>query len=294
MTRFAAEFSNIPRITKFLLIANFVVFILQYLSRDLLTYLLSLHYFTSEDFHFFQLFSYMFLHGGFSHLFFNMFALWMFGQVIENHLGTNRFLIYYLVCGIGAGLIQELSWYWSGVNPYFVNQYMTVGASGAIFGILLAFGLLFPNQPIFLFFIPIPIKAKYFVTAYALIELYSGVHVSAGDNVAHFAHLGGMIFGFLLIRYWQNNSSPNSLSKKMERSFNKTKDFFLHLFANEKNEPFGRSSVNNSQKESDADWNERKAKEEKEIDDILDKIKKNGYDSLSQEEKEKLFRKRRN
>jgi len=294
MSRFSAEYSNIPRITKALLIANFVIFFLQFLLGDLLSYYLSLHYVASRDFHFFQLITYMFLHGGFSHLFFNMFALWMFGQVIENYLGTERYLIYYIVCGIGAGILQEASWYWSGVNPFAVDNYMTVGASGAIFGILLAFGMLFPNQPIFLFFIPIPIKAKYFVAGYALIELYSGVHVSAGDNVAHFAHLGGMIFGFLMLKFWQRKPYGSSWSKKIENALYKAKDFFIHLFSNDKESSFRDSSTNNGTFESDADWNARKVQEEKEIDEILDKIKANGYDSLSKEEKEKLFRKRSN
>lgn len=168
----------------------------------------------------------MFMHGGFTHLFFNMFALWMFGRILEQVWGPKRFLFYYLVCGIGAGFIQEIVQYvhyemvlsaYTSVNTgysvipmgEYLNMMTTVGASGAIYAILLGFGMLFPNQPLFIFPLPFPIKAKYFVIGYALIELYAGFANNPGDNVAHFAHLGGMIFGFILIMYWRKKDRGN-------------------------------------------------------------------------------------
>ena len=150
----------------------------------------------SPMFHSWQAVSYMFLHADFSHLFFNMFALWMFGRTLEYELGSKRFLTYYMACGIGAALIQIV------VSMLEGSGATTVGASGAIFGILLAFGMMHPNNIIMLMFPPIPLKAKWFVTIYAIIELFAGVS-GRMDNVAHFAHLGGMIWGYLLLRYWK-------------------------------------------------------------------------------------------
>lgn len=157
---------------------------------------------------------------------FNMFAVWMFGRILEQVWGPKRFLFYYLVCGIGAGIIQEVVQYihyetvlsaYDSVNTgmaiipmeEYLNMMTTVGASGAVYAILLAFGMLFPNQQMFIFPLPVPIKAKYFVIGYALIELYAGFANSAGDNVAHFAHLGGMVFGFILIMYWRKKNRGN-------------------------------------------------------------------------------------
>jgi membrane associated rhomboid family serine protease len=174
---------------------------------DLAKYL-GLHYFTGENFYPWQYVTYMFMHADFSHIFFNMFALWMFGNVMERHWGSKRFLFYFLFCGIGAGFIQNI------VNLYqisqipslyasqFANAVNTVGASGAVFALLLAFGMTFPNQYIYLYFL-IPIKAKWFVIAYGVLELVSGIRGSAIDNVAHFAHLGGMLFGIILILIWK-------------------------------------------------------------------------------------------
>ena len=173
-----------------------------------------------------SLFTYMFMHGGFSHIFFNMFAVFMFGPILEQTWGPKRFLFYYILCGIGAGLIQEgvqyiqyvteLSHYaqvniGTGVIPMeeYLNMMTTVGASGAVYAILLAFGMLFPNNRLFIFPLPFPIKAKFFVIGYAAIELWSGLANSAGDNVAHFAHLGGMLFGLILILYWRKKSNNN-------------------------------------------------------------------------------------
>lgn len=139
-----------------------------------------------------QPFTYMFMHADLSHLFFNMFALWMFGTTMENFWGTKRFIIYYLLCGLGAGLITM-----------FLPMSHTVGASAAVYGLLLAFGMTFPNEYIYLYFL-MPIKAKWFVIGYAVIELFEGVFVSY-DGIAHFAHLGGMLVGLLLILWWRKH-----------------------------------------------------------------------------------------
>ena len=213
---------NIPVVTRYLLIANFMIFflvaILQRYGIDLNT-LCGLHFVSAPSFHWFQPFTYMFLHANFSHIFFNMFAVWMFAPVIEQEWGARRFAIYYLVCGLGAALIQELVWMLmlsnmsASYNPdtlaYYATVLNTIGASGAVFGILFAFGWLYPDVPMYILFIPIPIRARVFVIIYALIELFAGLGSVAGfsaDNVAHFAHLGGMLFGWLLILYWKKTN----------------------------------------------------------------------------------------
>jgi membrane associated rhomboid family serine protease len=171
-----------------------------------------------------QMITYMFLHANFWHLFFNMFGLYMFGRILEEVLGPKRFLFYYFITGLGAAIVQQLMWtieihpIIESVNAQlgngaaadllaqkemFLNQFITIGASGAVFGLLLAFGMMFPDQPLFLMFIPIPIKAKYFVIGYAVFELVFGVGNFSFDNVAHFAHLGGMLFGFFVLLYWR-------------------------------------------------------------------------------------------
>lgn len=223
-----------PTVTKNLIIINVLMFLGQLVAQsygfDLSEYL-GLHFFLADNFNPAQLFTYMFMHGGFGHLFFNMFAVWMFGRILEQVWGPKRFLFYYILCGVGAGIIQELVQYitlypdiMDGYKMVLLNNgsmgdipietYMrlmnTVGASGAVYAILLAFGMLFPNQRLFIFPLPFPIKAKFFVIGYAAIELYSGVINNPNDNVAHFAHLGGMIFGFFLILYWRKKSNSNN------------------------------------------------------------------------------------
>lgn len=147
-------------------------------------------------FHTYQYITYMFLHSNFEHLFFNMFALWMFGRTLEWALGSQRFLTYYVICGVGAALIQYGVAYLMGELPLFL-----VGASGAVMGLLLAFGVMYPNATIMLLIPPIPMKAKWFVLIYALIELFLGWR--GVGQVAHFAHVGGMVWGFLLLHYWR-------------------------------------------------------------------------------------------
>lgn len=259
-------FNVLPPVVKNLLIINGLFFLAQLTTEQVfqinLVDYLGMHYFGSEKFNPAQLVTYMFLHGSPTHIIFNMFALWMFGNTLENVWGGKRFLVYYMITGIGAALIHMLVlWidisgmqaditrvmmepgpdaFAAFVNEHFssympqlssfiaewsanpgntsyishASRYMnelaviqmdipTVGASGAVFGILLAFGMMFPNALIYLYFF-IPIKAKWFVIAYGAMELFLGIRDNAGDNVAHFAHLGGMIFGFFLIKYWNS------------------------------------------------------------------------------------------
>jgi membrane associated rhomboid family serine protease len=236
--------ASMPPVVKNLLILNGLGFLLALsLGSDqwgfILNRTLGVYYVGSPRFEPYQIISYMFMHGNFMHILFNMFALWMFGTSIERALGSKKFLIYYLVTGIGALVLHELVLHYefvkvtsqmtidqvalvksegqqlleSGKNysDYAMGQlnYLlnvpTVGASGAVFGILLAFGLLFPNVELMMILIPIPIKAKYFVIMYGAIELFSAVANRPGDNVAHYAHLGGMLFGFILLRIWGQN-----------------------------------------------------------------------------------------
>ena len=214
-------FRVLPPVVKHLLIINVLLYLATFTMNrfqiDLTDYL-GLHFFKASDFRAYQLITYMFMHGNFEHLFFNMFALWMFGNTLENIWGSKRFLWFYMLCGIGAGLCQEVVQYiqyvttlaqYDSVNfgggqvismANYLNMLNTVGASGAIYGLLLAFGMMFPNSMIYLYFF-VPIKAKWFVIGYAVIELVSGF--IGGGNVAHFAHLGSMLFGLILILVWK-------------------------------------------------------------------------------------------
>lgn len=297
---------RIPTVTRYLLLANVACFVLMLVFGGIadLNNVFGLHFFLASDFHLYQLVSYMFMHANLQHIFFNMFALWMFGCVVERTWGARRFLIYYMVCGIGAGLSQEIAQFCSfyliaseqipDFSPGLIaevarnseavlNQWTTVGASGAIFGILLAFGMLYPNERIFIFPLPVPIKAKWFVCIYAVVELLSAMG-SSGDNVAHMAHLGGMLFGFFLIRYWQRRPYITLAGED---------EFFSNLRRGWEQRTHRRSggstvSFDNSHN-SDWDYNARKKQEEEEIDEILDKIRRSGYDSLTAEEKRRLF-----
>lgn len=243
MQNFRPSFSTVPPVVKNLIIINalmlFITYIMSLRGIDLAN-ILGLHYVQSPNFKPYQLVTHMFMHGGLMHLVFNMFALWMFGRVLESVWGPKRFFIFYFVTGIGAAVFYsfvnfiEFQYTASKLSPETVQMVMnngaellsqgqnyvdsagrlnlllnvpTVGASGAVFGILLGFGMLFPNTQLMLLFPPIPIKAKYFVIGYGAIELFSGI-TNVGGNVAHFAHLGGMLFGFILIKYW-NKSTRN-------------------------------------------------------------------------------------
>ena len=238
-----SSFSHLPEVVKNLLIINGLFFLatitLDSMGFDMYLFF-GLHQFQSPDFMPHQLITHLFMHGNFTHLFFNMFALWMFGKVLENVWGGKKFLIYYMITGLGAAAIHlgvsqyEIMSLQEQISSIDLNTILneggnvlaggqnytnpikgklnllihtpTVGASGAVFGVLLAFGMLFPNALLYIY-LAIPIKAKYFVILYGLLELYAGISNNPADNVAHFAHLGGMIFGFLLIKYWRKNSN---------------------------------------------------------------------------------------
>ena len=256
-------FQQLPFVVKNIIIINVLAFLIQqaFGSRGInLDDLFALHYFSSPLFRWWQLFTHLFMHGNLSHIFFNMFALWMFGRILENIWGPQRFLIFYVVCGLGAAIchlgvltfefstfrsaylyyqqhptfveyaqflrhhnlathpaFNNILSFWSTnsdcsncadgsirlINEYYtqmINE-ATVGASGAIMGLLFAYGYLFPNTMLYLYF-AIPVKAKWFVAGYAVVELFMGIQNSAGDNIAHFAHLGGMLFAFILLRIW--------------------------------------------------------------------------------------------
>lgn len=297
--------NNIPSITKNLLIINVLAFFATWVFEKQgldLTATFGLHFFMAKDFSFYQLVTYLFMHGSFMHLFFNMFAVWMFGTVMERVWGPKRFLIYYLVCGIGAGIIQEGVQYINYANENlaaydfvmtssgritteaYLNLWTTVGASGAVYAILLAFGMTFPNERMFIIPFPFPIKAKWLIGGYIVIEVWSALN-TPGDGIAHMAHLGGMLFGFLLMRYWRKH--PN-----IEQRFNGQNGFFQQMKKQYENKR--RNTFHYQPSTETPRWEEHKEKEEDsarqaEIDAILDKIRKSGYDSLTKEEKKKLF-----
>ena len=299
---------NIPVVTKNLLLVNIIAFvatwILQLRGLDL-NDLLGLHFFMAADFQVWQLLTYMFLHSGFTHILFNMFALWMFGVVIENVWGPKKFLFYYISCGVGAGIMQEIAQFFSfyftisaqdptiGFGELFaighqlstqLNGWTTIGASGAVYAILLAFGLIFPNERIFIFPLPIPIKAKWFVMFYVAIDLFSAMS-SSGDNVAHMAHLGGMLFGYLMIRYWNNHPTAGYGRSNGRQFFDRLKENF-----EKRSQPKMKvHKGGTNDREDDWEFNARKKQNQEEIDRILDKIRRSGYDSLTKEEKQKLF-----
>lgn len=203
---------SLPTITRNLLLLNLIAWLISAIhpfGLDL-DNLLGLHYWTASSFHIWQPLTYMFLHADFNHIFFNMFAVLMFAPVLEREWGEKKFLAYYLICGLGAALAQELVWMGmfnaQMIHPIWAENVLTIGASGAVFGILLAFGWLFPDVRMFILFIPIPIRARILVIIYAAIELLAGLGSIAGfsaDHVAHFAHLGGMVFGALVLLYWR-------------------------------------------------------------------------------------------
>jgi len=235
---------GMPPVVKNLIFINILMLLANYVAENTfnidLTNILGIYFPKSDKFMPIQILTHMFMHAGFSHLFFNMFALYMFGQILEQVWGPKRFFIYYMVTGLGAVLLHEAViavQYMKVMNiasPEQVQEVLdngynyisqgklyadpilkelqtilytpTVGASGAVFGVLLAFGVLFPNTQLMLLFPPIPIKAKYFVAIYGGIELYMAV-TQPGSSIAHFAHLGGMLFGYILIRYWRKTSN---------------------------------------------------------------------------------------
>lgn len=244
---FQSRFGSIPTVTKNLLIINFLLYLVeilfpQFTNNGLLRHL-GLHYVASDSFNPAQVLTYMFLHDPTNplHILFNMFSLWMFGRILEQVWGGRRFFVFYMVCGIGAALVQEAVWALTWQHEYIAaiakangltfdtmkqivdqaaasgdtgfiaamaemkNSMMTIGASGAIFGLLLGFAFVFPDMPMYLFFIPVPIKAKWMVIGYAVLEFFLGV--SGGGTIAHFAHLGGLFFGLAMLLYWKKKGT---------------------------------------------------------------------------------------
>ncbi len=333
-------FNILPPGVKNLLIINILVFLATYVFQRTglvdLNQWLGLHYFEASNFHIWQFVTYMFMHANFSHIFFNMFALWMFGAAVENYWGTKRFLIYYFITGIGAALVHYLVTYLQihpmlallnqfldnpSIETYrylaenaqdirfqdmlrnnllvleqnpgtlnevvtitmnakadYLNSFNIIGASGAVYGVLLAFGMLFPNNYIYLYFM-IPIKAKWFVVIYGVIELVTGL--STSDGVAHFAHLGGMLFGIVVILLWRREDRQNDgwIMPEKKKTFRLRRKRDKYYISPESRRPL-----------SDEEYNAQRAEERQRTDQILDKISKSGYDALSQEEKAFLFR----
>ena len=304
---------RIPTITKNLLIINLIAFlatvVLELRGIDLKD-IGGLHFFMASDFHLYQLVTYLFLHANFMHILSNMFGLWMFGCVIENVWGPKKFLFYYISCGIGAGLLQEIaqlgSFYMTitAQDPsvsfgeifaigqqlsHQLNAWTTIGASGAVYAVILAFGMSFPNERLFIIPFPFPIKAKWFVLFYVAIEFFSALG-SSGDGVAHTAHLGGMHFGFLMIRYWNRHPSSGFDRGRGQQFFeNLKRNFEQRQRQHQQNNNSHMHAEQGSSKEDDREFNARKRQNQEEIDAILDKIRKSGYDSLTKEEKKKLF-----
>ena len=274
---FFGGFHYFALVIKWLLISNVLVFLLAGFALrgapfDAYTAkLLYLFPVKSGDFQVWQLFTYMFMHGSFMHLFFNMFALWMFGMQLENDWGSRKFLVYYFLCGIGAGISNLI------LGPLFGASAPTVGASGAIYGVLLAFGITYPNQHVFMvpFFIPVP--AKYVVSMYIVLEVLS---LGATDGVAHFAHLGGAAVGFVYLMIARRGMS-------FQRMFSKARDQFVPR------ERVGEYSSYQNRNVTDAKYYDLHDEEDRinqeQIDEILDKISQHGYQSLSEKEKKILF-----
>lgn len=243
---FGGFISAIPPVTKNLIIINIIVWAVEAIFPKFgvtIIRVLGLHLINASQFNPIQIVTYMFVHASTNpwHLLFNMFSLWMFGSVLERVWGSKRYFMFYFVCGIGAAIVQEVVWlstwmheYVSGIaglngltysnmkeivdaalakhDPDFVsavtmfkNTFVTIGASGAVYGLLLGYAFVFPNQPLYLFFIPYPIKAKYMMIGYGLIEFFLGFN--ANDSVAHFAHLGGMLFGIFILLYWRKKGT---------------------------------------------------------------------------------------
>ncbi|MBQ8277072.1 MAG: rhomboid family intramembrane serine protease [Bacteroidaceae bacterium] len=309
-------FKQMPPVTKNLIVINCIVYLAQLVAEQRgvdLVGLFGLHFAAASDFGLYQLVTYMFLHGSLTHLFFNMFSLWMFGRLIENTMGLRRFLVYYFVCGIGAGVCQEVwqagEFYLRGMNDYafvtdgyrtmipmaeFLNSWTTIGASGACYGVLLAFGMTFPNERIMLLIPPIPMKAKYFVVGYAAIELFSAF--TSNGNIAHFAHLGGMLFGFLLILYWRNKGrgrrfeSWETWTPRRNRTVGeKMKDWWRKRSSRKPGMKLHKGGKNFKDRDADYEYNEQRKQKQQRVDEILDKIRRSGYENLTDEEKRTLF-----
>ena len=310
-------FRQIPPITKNLLIINVLAYLAAVVMKGSgidFNEIFGLHFFMADNFHLYQLVTYMFMHGGVTHLFFNMFALWMFGCVIEQTWGSWRFLWYILACGVGAGLFQEAAQFVQyaveGLAAYnmvnvggmiiptseYLNMWVTVGFSGAVYGILLGFGMTYPEERIFIFPLPVPIKGKWFVMLYAAIELFSALSTSS-DGVAHIAHLGGMAVGYIIIRHWRQQYERRQRASSFNgwetwdgyeiRTRESLKDKISAWW--KRNMQGGKRHYNQESHYDKAEKNRKEHEEQEEMDRILEKIKRSGYDSLTDEERRKLF-----
>ena len=310
-------FRQIPPITKNLLIINVLAYLAAVVMKGSgidFNEIFGLHFFMADNFHLYQLVTYMFMHGGVTHLFFNMFALWMFGCVIEQTWGSRRFLWYILACGVGAGLFQEAAQFVQyaveGLAAYnmvnvggliiptseYLNMWVTVGFSGAVYGILLGFGMTYPEERIFIFPLPVPIKGKWFVMLYAAIELFSALSTSS-DGVAHIAHLGGMAVGYIIIRHWRQQYERRQRASSFNgwetwdgyeiRTRESLKDKISAWW--KRNMQGGKRHYNQESHYDKAEKNRKEQEEQEEMDRILEKIKRSGYDSLTDEERRKLF-----
>ena len=310
-------FRQIPPITKNLLIINVLAYLAAVVMKGSgidFNEIFGLHFFMADNFHLYQLVTYMFMHGGVTHLCFNMFALWMFGCVIEQTWGSRRFLWYILACGVGAGLFQEAAQFVQyaveGLAAYnmvnvggmiiptseYLNMWVTVGFSGAVYGILLGFGMTYPEERIFIFPLPVPIKGKWFVMLYAAIELFSALSTSS-DGVAHIAHLGGMAVGYIIIRHWRQQYERRQRASSFNgwetwdgyeiRTRESLKDKISAWW--KRNMQGGKRHYNQESHYDKAEKNRKEHEEQEEMDRILEKIKRSGYDSLTDEERRKLF-----
>lgn len=212
---------NVPRVTKNLILVNVIIFVATMLSKSFMTMQFALFYPSSPYFHWWQFITHMFMHGGFWHIFFNMYTLFLFGSVVERMIGEKKFLLFYFICGLGAAALHT-GVEWLQMQSFMVSasegsaQAMqeiamlksvpTVGASGAIYGVLLAYAMLFPESRMTLLFPPVTLSAKWMVVAFAVIELLTGV-TGWASGVAHFAHLGGMLIGWLMIKFWKKQGT---------------------------------------------------------------------------------------
>lgn len=287
-----------PPVIKALLIINVVVYLIETLFLDVYhigdysLHGLFIKYFylwplgDNSNFYIWQLLTYQFIHGGFMHLFFNLFALWMFGVELESLWGSRKFLFYYLLSGIGAGLTQLF------IAPLFSIPAPTIGASGAIYGVLLAFGLTFPDRPIFMFPFFIPIPAKFFVLIFAGIELLTGF-TSSGSGVAHFAHLGGALTGFLLFkfgdrigvyRFFDNLLKPKQTTYKPNESYQAENVYRANWTS-----PYKHQEENKQETKANGFFVDGEEVNQRKVDEILDKISSTGYQNLTEKEKKILF-----
>ena len=287
-----SSFRFFPKGMKFLLVSTTAVWLFQLFLQlgirigniylyDIFFRLFAL-YPLGQGFLVWQLVTYLFLHGGFFHIFFNLLALWFFGVELENLWGTRRFLIYYFICGIGAGISNIL------LTPLFTTPLPTIGASGAIYGVLIAFGMLFPEVPVYIAFL-FPIKAKYVVAFFVAMELYNGI-ANTNAGIAHFAHLGGAFVGFLYLLYYRR--SIPAFGRISDYISKKKDDIFNNVMSRRRYSDKGViTDVHYSDvKPPEPPDHDRNSVTQDRLDEILDKISASGYDSLTEDEKKILFK----